>query len=38
MQTKEPIISFRKFSFQYYSQKEPTLLDVDLDIYPGKRS
>ena len=37
MQTKEPIISFRKFSFQYYSQKEPTLLDVDLDIYPGEK-
>ena len=37
METKKPIISFRSFSFQYYSQKEPTLLDIDLDIYPGEK-
>ena len=33
----EPIISFHDFSFQYYSQKEPTLYDIDLDIYPGEK-
>ena len=37
MQAKEPIISFRNFSFQYYSQKEPTLHDITLDIYPGEK-
>ena len=37
MQTKDPIISFRKFGFQYYSQKEPTLSGIDLDIYPGEK-
>ena len=37
MQTKEPIISFHNFSFQYFSQKEPTLFDIDLDIYPGEK-
>ena len=37
MRTKEPIISFQNFSFQYFSQKEPTLFDIDLDIYPGEK-
>ena len=37
MQTKEPIISFRDFSFQYYSQKEPTLHEINLDVYPGEK-
>lgn len=37
MPTSEPIISFQNFSFQYFSQKEPTLLDVDLNIYPGEK-
>ena len=37
MQIKTPIISFRNFSFQYFSQKEPTLLDIDFDIYPGEK-
>ena len=37
MQTKEPIISFHNFSFQYFSQKEPTLFDIDLDICPGEK-
>lgn len=32
-----PIISFRNFSFQYRAQKQPTLHDIDLDIYPGER-
>ena len=37
MQAKEPIISFRDFSFQYFSQKEPTLHNITLDIYPGEK-
>lgn len=34
---KTPIISFRNFSFQYRAQKQPTLHDINLDIYPGER-
>lgn len=33
----QPIISFKDFSFQYRAQKQPTLHDVNLDIYPGER-
>ena len=33
----DPIISFRHFSFQYRAQKQPTLHDINLDIYPGQR-
>ncbi len=33
----EPIISFRDFSFQYFSQKEPTLHHITLDIFPGEK-
>ena len=33
----EPIISFRNFSFQYREQKEPTLRNIDLDIFPGEK-
>lgn len=33
----EPIISFKNFGFQYYAQKQPTLYDINLDIYPGER-
>lgn len=33
----EPIISFKNFSFQYNAQKNPTLKDIDLDIYPGEK-
>ena len=36
-QTKTPIISFQNFSFQYRAQKQPTLHDINLDIYPGER-
>jgi len=32
-----PIISFRNFSFQYRAQKQPTLHDINLDIFPGQR-
>ena len=34
-ETRTPIISFKDFSFQYRAQKQPTLHDIDLDIYPG---
>ena len=37
MQSNEPIISFRDFTFQYYSQKEPTLFNINLDIRPGEK-
>ena len=33
----EPIIEFKNFSFKYRSQKEPTLTDIDLKIYPGEK-
>lgn len=33
----EPIIRFRDFGFQYFSQEKPTLYDIDLDIYPGEK-
>ena len=34
---REPIISFRDFSFRYNAQKNPTLHDINLDIYPGEK-
>lgn len=34
---REPIIEFTNFSFQYHSQSEPTLHDVNLKIYPGEK-
>ena len=33
----EPIISFKNFGFQYFSQAKPTLYDINLDIYPGEK-
>ena len=33
----ETVISFRKFGFQYYSQSEPTLYDINLDIHRGEK-
>ncbi len=33
----EPIISFKDFSFRYNAQKNPTLHNIDLDIYPGEK-
>ena len=36
-ETKTPIISFKNFSFQYRAQKQLTLHDINLDIYPGER-
>ena len=34
---REPIISFRNFTFRYKVQKNPTLYDINLDIYPGEK-
>lgn len=34
---KSPIISFKNFSFHYRAQKNPTITDINLDIYPGER-
>ncbi len=34
---KIPIIEFTNFSFQYYSQAEPTLLNINLKIYEGEK-
>jgi energy-coupling factor transport system ATP-binding protein len=33
----EPIIEFQDFSFQYFSQAEPTLHDINLQVYPGEK-
>lgn len=32
-----PIISFKDFGFQYMAQAEPTLKNINLDIYPGEK-
>ena len=32
-----PIIEFKDYSFKYRSQIEPTLLDINLKIYPGEK-
>ena len=34
---KQAIIEFQDFSFQYYSQAAPTLHDINLKIYSGKK-
>lgn len=34
---KKPIIEFKDFSFQYFSQAEPTLHNINLKIYPGEK-
>ena len=34
---KQPIIEFQHFSFQYFSQAEPTVHDINLKIYPGEK-
>lgn len=33
----KPIIEFKNFSFKYRTQKEPTLQDINLAIYPGEK-
>lgn len=37
MMNKQAIIEFQDFSFQYYSQAAPTLHDINLKIYSGKK-
>ena len=32
-----PIIEFKNYTFKYRSQTEPTLLDINLSIYPGEK-
>jgi len=34
---KEAIVEFQDFSFQYYSQSEPTLHDINLKIFAGEK-
>lgn len=34
---KNAVIEFSHFSFQYFSQAEPTLHDIDLKIYEGEK-
>jgi energy-coupling factor transport system ATP-binding protein len=34
---KQAIIEFQNFSFQYFSQAEPTLHDINLKIYSGEK-
>ena len=34
---KEPIIVFKDFGFRYKTQKNPTLHDINLEIYPGQK-
>ena len=32
-----PVIQFRDFTFQYFSQAEPTLNNINIDIYEGEK-
>ncbi|MBU3144840.1 ABC transporter ATP-binding protein [Clostridium sp. CF012] len=34
---RKPIIEFKNFNFQYFSQARPTLNDINLEIYPGEK-
>ena len=34
---RKPVIEFSGFQFQYFSQAEPTLYDIDLKIYEGEK-
>ena len=34
---RKPVVEFRGFSFQYFSQAEPTLHDINLTIYEGEK-
>lgn len=34
---KKPLITFNNFTFQYHSQAEPTLHNLDLTIYEGEK-
>jgi energy-coupling factor transport system ATP-binding protein len=35
--SETPIIEFENFTFQYYSQAQPTLYDINLKIYAGEK-
>ena len=35
--TKQPLIEFQNVHFQYNSQAEATLLDINLTIYEGEK-
>ena len=34
---RKPVIQFESFGFQYFSQAEPTLHDINLTIYEGEK-
>ena len=34
---KKPVIEFKDFSFQYFSQAEPTLHNINLTVYEGEK-
>ena len=34
---KKPIIEFKQFTFQYFTQAEPTLQDINVTIYEGEK-
>lgn len=34
---KKPVIEFKDFSFKYKAQSKPTLKNINLTIYEGKR-
>ena len=34
---RKPVIEFEHFQFQYFSQAEPTLHDINLKIYEGEK-
>ena len=34
---KKPVIEFQNFSFQNYSQAEPTLKNINLTIHEGEK-
>ena len=34
---RNPVIEFEDFNFQYFSQAEPTLHDINLRIYEGEK-
>ena len=37
IETQQPIVSFKDFSFRYKSQQEPTLKNISFEIYPGEK-
>ena len=37
LRNEKPVIEFIDYSFQYFTQAEPTLHDINLKIYPGEK-